>query len=143
MEENMKRQYTKWMLGVIVAGGFLCSSYSQVNAVGLQDIINGVKSKGPAYMCGKGDIKSNITSLFSGKVSIPTIRAGNGVACTIPQVAAFALKYCPKYAADFNASKCAGIARETLKTKKPDDVLKESPAIEQAAGAAGSGEQKP
>lgn len=59
-------------------------------------------------------------SAFSNTFSI---RSFDGVACTVPLIAAFAESVCPQNADDYEGSKCHKISKNTLKGEDPNVVL--------------------
>lgn len=59
-------------------------------------------------------------SAFSGTFSI---RSFDGMACTVPLIAAFAESVCPQNADDYGGSKCHTISQNTLKGEDPNVVL--------------------
>lgn len=59
-------------------------------------------------------------SAFSGTFSI---RSFDGMACTVPLIAAFAESVCPQNADDYGGSKCHTISQNTLKGEDPSVVL--------------------
>ncbi len=77
-------------------------------------ILKTLIKNGPTKFCRKGNA-------FAGVFSI---RSFEGRACSVPQIAALALKICSKNnVEDFNNSACARIAKQTLGTKDQDTVI--------------------
>ncbi|MBL9029941.1 MAG: hypothetical protein JNK42_05690 [Caedimonas sp.] len=105
----------KILLSTAVAFALSCTpQHAKAGSDFLDSFITAISNGAVASkICRKASFSSNTFS----------IRSFEGMACTVPLIAAFAESVCPQNAGDYEGSKCHTIAQRTLKGEDPNVVF--------------------